>query len=108
MLIIEAVAVGLISISISLFIKNVFVIGFIKHFMSGLLGLHTWYCEYKFGKKCKVNIYKLILESLLEGIMFVVMYNYINVQYSFFWIGFILHIVADVLGIHKIFCNTLI
>ena len=49
-LFIESFIIGLYSFIISLFFKdfslqNVFIIGFIKHFLSGSLGIHNYYCK---------------------------------------------------------------
>lgn len=107
-LVLEAIVVGIISLSVSLVLNSsVFLIGFFKHFLSGIFGLHHWYCK----KSCDVNYPKLLIESLLEGIMFVVMFEIIlkpfKVSLPFFWIGFILHILTELVGIHKVFCEKL-
>lgn len=106
--VLEAIIVGIISLSGSLLLNSsIFLIGFLKHFLSGIFGLHHWYCK----KSCNVNYLKLLIESILEGIMFVIMFEIIlkplKVPLPFFWIGFILHILTDVVGIHKVFCDRL-
>lgn len=115
LVLIEAVLVGLLSWVVSLIVSmffgsvtitSVFLIGFLKHFISGIIGLHTWYCAYKFDKEYTIRYPKLVLESIIEGIIFILMYKMIStrVSYPFFVIGFSLHLIAEILGVHKIFC----
>ena len=98
-------------------IITLFILGFIKHFFGYLLGLHTYYC--KFGNQCiKYNKHSaiwhiLIVESILEGIIFVMFGSFFgytlsdNFQYNasfFMFLGFFLHISAEIIGIHNQFC----
>jgi hypothetical protein len=125
--IIEALFVGLYTLIIylfcsSLFINNkyilLFIIGFIKHFMGYYLNLHYYYCNYKY--KCKIltkklltNNINLIIESILEGILFLFLGNLLllisyfqnNIILLFFIIGLVLHILFELLGFHNIFCR---
>ena len=96
-----------------------FVIGFIKHYI-GYYIVHDYYCTY--GDACssfhvrqrKVSKAFILIESLLEGSVFVIvglllrhfMPN-INGMEMFFLIGFLLHIGAEWLGIHTDFCRDM-
>jgi len=84
-----------------------FILGFIKHFFGYILGLHTLFCQ------CfvKPNYIILFNESIIEGISFVVLFSIINNIWSkypiwiAFSIGFILHILAEFIGLHTYLCN---
>jgi hypothetical protein len=121
---IESLLVGLYTCIIYLlfspFIKNFYllllVVGFFKHFLGSIVGLHTWYCNN--GETClKVldedqryiaNTLYIIRDSIYESIVFlflgfILSYKLTNI-YLFFVIGIILHILSEKLGIHKYFC----
>ena len=98
----------------SLGIFNLFTLGFLKHFL-GYLFLHNYYCNH--GVACKkqkeqkqkftVNNY-IIVESILEGILFVFIGRFSlfkNVFKNVFTIGVFLHILFELLNIHKVFCE---
>lgn len=118
MLIIEAVLVGLyvfllfISlrgiIKLNLFIE-LFIIGFIKHFLSYYIGFQSIYCRIKLNSNYYVLSSNIIIECLFEGIAFVYfgyLLRYIiepnNLIYPFL-LGFIIHIIAEYYGIHILF-----
>lgn len=124
--IIESLLVGLYTCIIYLlfspFIKNFYllllVVGFFKHFLGSIVGLHTWYCNN--GETClKVldedqryiaNTLYIIRDSIYESIVFlflgfILSYKLTNI-YLFFVIGIILHILSEKLGIHKYFCRN--
>ena len=119
MIILESVFVGFYSLLISVIILkffnysmllNAFIIGFFKHFLSGIFGLHQYYCS-KHNIKCdKLDPRNLIIESICEGIIFVVLYfvvsKYISGCIIFFIIGILLHISFEKLGIHSSFCKS--
>ena len=92
---------------------STFIIGFIKHFIGGIYGLHKIYCSQYLHENCDHNRYsikKLILESTLEGILFVIFIILLtkvksNEYTNFFVIGLLLHIIFEILGIHEIFCK---
>ncbi len=115
--IIEAVLVGIYSVILyllsSIFTQNLYILllvcGFCKHLLGGALGIHEWYCKYKFNKTklYKTNI--LFIESLLESLLYLfvgITFNYFIVDriILFFMIGFLLHILFEILTIHKYFC----
>lgn len=100
------------------FITAFFITGFLKHFLAYYLGLHSWYCNN--GYRCKIinnsdtnaklneNKY-IFIESIGEGILFLlvamILNNVINNKYLIiFLIGFILHMIFELIGIHKYFC----
>ena len=116
---IEALLVGIYCLIIKFFISffnfnfnNIvifFIIGFIKHFFGNILQIHNYYCKkYNNNYKSIINL-KLIIESIGEGILFIIFSiifskisknNYINI----FFIGILLHIIFELLGIHQKFC----
>ena len=96
--------------------------GFIKHFLGYFLQIHTYYCNYGYScissskKNKKYQISKkhigiLILESIIEGFIFLFLGNIlysitrnINITYVFI-IGCLLHLISEIIGIHKYFCK---
>jgi hypothetical protein len=128
--IIEALFVGIYSTVIYLlvnpfFYDNIFIIllvvGFIKHYLSYFIGLHTIYCKY--GEACnKYNLYKgfltttkndnfLLQESISESLLYLLVGSILYILignkpiYIFFLIGFILHISFEKLQVHDLFCR---
>ncbi len=104
-LFIESLIIGLYSFIISLFFKdfslqNVFIIGFIKHFLSGSLGVHNYYCKTNFNIIGDYPCNLLIFESILEGIVFILLFLLLKPN-NMFIIGFTLHILCEITGIHK-------
>ena len=107
-----------------------FITGFLKHFLGYYLGLHKWYCNY--GYACKninndninndnINknnkffditnkpINNLTKESIIEGFLFLLVgtmiTHFINSPiYIYFIIGFLLHIIFELLNIHIKYC----
>ncbi len=123
--VIESFIVGIYSIILcsitSNFIKNIylllFLIGFLKHLFGFIFNIHTLYCNY--GYACKKNynskyaIYsnKIWIESIIEGILYLflgtILHKFIkNKIIVFFVIGVILHIVFEILNVHKSFCKN--
>ena len=90
-----------------------FVLGFLKHFISYLLNIHTYYCKY--GNACKkynLNEKKkdhILVESIGEGILFIIVGQlifYMNKELAMFLIGFSLHFLFEIFGLHDVFCLT--
>jgi len=111
-LFIESFIIGLYSFIISLFFKDFslqnvfiigFIIGFIKHFLSGSLGIHNYYCKTNFNIIGDYPCNLLIFESILEGIVFILLFLLLKPN-NMFIIGFTLHILCEIIGIHKYFC----
>jgi len=114
-LIIEAIFVGfysscfaIISNKINLYLY-LFIIGFLKHFLSYYLKIQNFYCSMKENKKA-IDTY-LIKDSFYEGICFIIIGNIIikilylenNLCLALFLMGFTFHIIAEYIGIHKYF-----
>ena len=98
------------------FYIELFIIGFIKHFLGYYLGLHEYYCNSGCKNKGDTDIYivinnDLFIQSIIEGLLFVLL-GYIinnfndNKYYTYFILGFLLHLMGDLLGFHKNFCNN--
>ena len=119
--IIEAILVGIytciVYLFFSLFIKNFYllllVVGFFKHFLGSILGIHTWYCNN--GEACirHDKIYSartehLMRDSIIEALAFLILgfifRPIIGNIYLFFAIGILLHILSEKFSIHKHFC----
>ena len=95
--------------------------GFIKHFSGYLLGIQTYYCNYgcykerKYQKNRKAvnNTPGLIIESILEGIIYIVIgtiitqfITYKHLLSTVFFTGLIIHILSELLGFHTYFCKN--
>jgi hypothetical protein len=152
--IIESIAVGFYSLFIFYILSQtttinsktkatiiLFTTGFMKHLLGNILQIHDYYCNN--GSAClqlrekQINppikyitqnkTAMLIIECIIEGIIFVILYNMIlyifNQQYVkqtqtthgtktrnnmtiVFLIGFIMHILSEKTGIHTYFCKT--
>ncbi len=97
-----------------------FLSGLIKHLFGYLLNIHTLYCNYGFAcnnfknpiKKHAFYSSNLILESLIEGLLFlslgfiiISIDKNINKLLLVFIIGILLHIISEKIGIHHLFCK---
>ena len=124
----EAIFVGaysyIIAIILTFFIFHkysyllLFWTGFIKHFSGYLLGIQTYYCNYGCYKERKYKKYRkavnntpgLIIESILEGLFYVVIGTIITHTHthllSVFFTGLIIHILSEPLGFHTYFCKN--
>ena len=110
MIIIESIFIGLYCVMLFyIFNFNIIFFGFIKHFSGYLLGLHQYYCNYK--KNMNLNNNNIFIESILESIYFYIFYifikKFINNEYHIYFImGFVTHLLAEFLGIHKYFLDN--
>jgi len=156
--VIESIAVGLYSLFIFYVLSQtttinsktkaiilLFTTGFLKHLLGNILQIHDYYCNH--GSACSFlqlrenqtespikyisqnTTAMLILECIIEGIIFVILYNMIlyifnqqlakqsqqsankqsqsrNNMTIVFLIGFILHVLSEKTGIHTYFCKT--
>jgi len=124
--ILEAILVGIYTIIIYLtctflHFKNsyilLFLVGFNKHLFGYIINLHSYYCKHGFACTNK-TIYKttkltIVVESFFEGLLFVVLGSVLlfsaflqkNKMSMFFLLGFILHVLFELLGIHSRFCE---
>ncbi len=89
------------------FYTKVFIMGFFKHLFGYLLGLQNYYCS------CNIINKYIILESLLEGLIFLLLSFIIIINVDFdnkfiliFLLVFITHIIAEMSGIHTYYCNS--
>ena len=127
--IVEAIFVGIycgfiysiLSQFIDEFMILLFVVGFLKHFLGYHLSLHSMFCKY--GEACErshhettdstarmVHTEMLAYESFLEGFAFFIFGYFMTMVCKdrllvVVTIGFLLHIIAEKLGIHKSFCK---
>jgi hypothetical protein len=119
-ILLESVFVGFYSLLMSILILNLFnfsmtintfIIGFLKHFISGLFGLQQYYCS-RYIKCDEFALKNLLFESIGEGLLYVIAHFVIsrfivvNEYLSFFIIGMLLHISFEGLGIHSSFCKS--
>jgi len=119
-ILLESVFVGFYSLLMSILILNLFkysillntfIIGFLKHFISGLFGLQQYYCS-RYIKCDEFALKNLLFESIGEGVLYVILHlviskiMVINEYLSFFIMGMLLHISFEGLGIHSSFCKS--
>jgi len=97
-----------------------FITGFAKHFLGAVTGLESYYCNYKVPKtnlysKTR-NIQQVTGESIIEGILFLVINELLtkikidiinkNIYAKVFIIGMTLHILFEIFKIHQLFCRN--
>lgn len=123
----ESIFVGFYSLFIfcicSIYSTNLFIVGFLKHLL-GYFFLYNIYCVY--GNACRSvpqtfatdNPY-ILLESIGEGILYAsigyilvpklnkILCYKLNIYQIVFLIGFGLHIVFELTGIHKMYCSRI-
>ena len=117
-LIIEALFVGFISFLIFIvfnlinpnILLSLFLTGFIKHLYSYYFGIQAYYCNKYLNGKFESKTSNILLESILEGLIYLFFGLLIikiinNIYMMSFLIGFIIHILADFYGIHILFLN---
>lgn len=98
------------------------VIGFFKHFLGYELHLHSLFCKYGYAcqrvknyenRSAEISNLKLVVESLVEGIAFLAIGYLLSLIMKdrlamVFWIGVIIHISAELIGLHEVFCQRCI
>lgn len=119
-ILLESLLVGIYSMLLSIIViqlfnfplvLNIFIIGFLKHFISGIVGLHHYYCS-MYNICDKFDSDYLILESIGEGFLFLITYFILSKfigqrgYTTFFMIGILLHITFEQLNVHSLFCKT--
>ena len=77
--------------------RNLFITGFLKHFMGYYLGIHSLYCRRKMTTK------NLLRDSILEGLVFYLIHP--NTPMNVVLTGSVLHLGAEVTGMHSKFCS---
>lgn len=95
------------------FFLLLFLLGIVKHVLSYYSGLQSLYCNY--GHACKDPFPReayhtqLLYESMLEGAVFVLggllLYKIQTKIWIVFLLGFLLHVSAEVVGLHERFCE---
>ncbi len=89
-----------------------FVVGFFKHFLGYYLKIQDYYCNSCMkNSKSLVSVRDLIVESILEGGVFIILGLLLKVFIENRWIlmfllGFLLHVIAEYVGVHKYFCKN--
>ena len=88
-----------------------FFVGFFKHFVGYMVGLHAYYRKY--GDACQ-SVYRtdsessLFVESLIEGMAYVTLGTLLMVRSEdllVFLIGVLLHTLAEWTSVHTDFCS---
>lgn len=89
-----------------------FVLGFLKHGLGDLIGLHTYYCNICASQSNRVSdrtIGWILFESIGEGCLFVLaglsLMRFLHPRFLPFVIGFSFHVLFEVFGFHRIFCK---
>ena len=117
----ESIFVGVYSCILYLLIPithariGLFVVGFLKHYLGNLLGIHDYYCNNGYACKSKgpskyaVTQLALILESVAEGGLFVLVGTLLmilqkNMILTYFLIGVLLHLIFEFSGAHQKIC----
>lgn len=117
----ESLFVGVYVCVISFFVSYVvssnftlllFVVGFLKHFLGYYLKIQDYYCASCVkGSNSYTTKQILFGESIFEGVVFIIMGLLLKVFIEnrvvlMFLLGFLLHIVAEFVGVHKYFCKN--
>jgi hypothetical protein len=91
------------------FLVLLFILGFIKHLFGYILGLQTAYCK-KYKSPSANTGFPSIMDNLFEGILFAILGSGLSIIIKkkyiiIFLIGFLLHIISEVSGLHNYFIN---
>lgn len=89
------------------FIYVLFLLGIIKHSLGYLLGLQTYYCKLYKGNE-SIAVLPTGNDIFMEGILYIsvgmTLLVFVKNKYLIaFFIGIILHILSEFIGIHAIF-----
>lgn len=97
-----------------------FIVGFLKHFFGYFFKIHDSYCQYGCRKydcsdnnknaRAKRNDFILTGESILEGIVFIILGSFLSFFFKsklllYFILGVCLHIITEKIGLHAYFCK---
>lgn len=117
-LLIEAFFIGLINVTIHLtlirfiidnLVAQLFVIGFLKHLISYLIGIQDYYCKINKNHTYHSKPTNIIMECLFEGLFFVfigLLISAIGIKNKYLLLlilGVFIHIFAEFYGIHSLF-----
>jgi hypothetical protein len=119
-LLIEQIIVGIYTSIIYILLKPfgleyftlLFLDGFIKHLLGYYIGIQDIYCnKYKPGTISSVSIRELIIESICEGLLFIIlgfilMNLGLNKHIVPYIIAFSVHIIVHYIGIHYLFIEN--
>lgn len=95
----------------SSFTLLLFIVGFLKHFLGYYLKIQDFYCDTCVkGSKSQVTARNLFIESILEGVVFIMLGLLLGVFTKnrgvlMFLLGLLLHMIAEIAGVHKYFCK---
>ena len=118
MLVAESVFVGIYCLLLYLIIVPVnyytwFVLGFIKHYLSYQVGIQDEYCRHSYAcglRNVHASDRYLILDSLLEGVVFMIIGIIVNNTddklVSVATLGMTTHLLFEFIGAHHYFCQT--
>ena len=92
-----------------------FVVGFLKHYLGNLLGIHDYYCNNGYACKSQhpsiyvVTQLELVVESVAEGGLFLLLGTLLmmlqkNMIVTYFLIGMLLHLLFEFSGAHQKIC----
>jgi len=119
-ILLESIFVGIYSMLLSIIViqlfnfplvLNIFIIGFLKHYISGIIGLQHYYCSI-YNICDNFDLDYLIIESIGEGFLFLITYFILSKfvgqkgYITFFMIGILLHITFEQLNFHSLLCKT--
>lgn len=99
-----------------------FVLGFFKHFIGYEAGLHGLFCKFGYAcqrvdnakiKMAQLDMPRLFIESIAEGFAFLSIGYLLSLLSKdrllcVFFIGIILHISSEIIGLHKMVCHRCI
>ena len=94
-----------------------FSVGFLKHFFGYFFKIHDSYCQYgcvgnvNKNTHAKRNDVMLTGESILEGIVFIILGSFLSFFFKsklllYFILGVCLHIITEKIGLHAYFCKN--
>ena len=107
-LLIYSILTPLLNMKDSFFII-LFILGFLKHSLGYLFQIQTYYCSIYKSPSSKASS-PTFGENILEGIFFIIigffLSLFINNKYMItFLIGFFIHVIAEVSGIHDYYIS---
>jgi uncharacterized membrane protein len=119
-LLIEQLIVGIYTSLIYILLKPfgleyftlLFLDGFIKHLLGYYIGIQDIYCnKHKPGTISSVSIRELIIESICEGVLFIILgFIFINLGLNKYIVPYIIafsvHIIVHFIGLHYLFIEN--
>jgi len=116
----EAICIGIYTAILSICVPPkqdyfLFLLGFLKHGLGDVLGIHTFYCNIKLSQGNWISsrsVLQILCESIGEGVLFMIfgtmLMNSATVFVAYPWatafmIGFSLHILFEWFSFHSLF-----